>query len=246
MLNVLYFLMAINIVLILGSANLTDTGLSSIGELGCLLTDNDDVSPLIKHLYKYIENSSEWASIINDYAKLYKKYRPKIHKTGSRKGTSKKTYRGIPKATDVLINISAPSIGKLISLTKEEQQKLRPLIDRAVKGNNKIAKSGWILWWDKSPEEVEKDYPKESWFDRHSVGKVEWHIGTKRSLTKVGLILPANKKDVLMLMEKGSLYYKVSQASLALAKKCKIFNNEHPTKSPSCKTLPIPFDSRYQ
>lgn len=198
---------------IVGSANLTATGLNSIGEMSIEITDPLESDDIFKYINAYAEESHHWADVIDDYEKTHAQYKPAIRNSQKDPLFQIKTTIDLGKR----IKEIAPTMGVLSAIDKAEQDRINEAYLLAKDIFPGINKSNPIIYFDVTDEEIEEiqeEYPIDAWFDRPRDNDKDWGIGQQRMLCRVGGYYITEYKELIMFMKKGNIHYKVNEAIL--------------------------------
>lgn len=205
--------------LLIGSANLTNNGLESFGELLVEVSHSSIINQVVTHLDYYYKNSVLWHEVIKEYSKEYERNAPKFCEEAYQKYTSIIVKKRIKKSKSFTIRLTSPTIDELYLIEKDKAKQIASKLTELRKNSLGLAYTTWILFEDMPYEEVKSMYPIGSWFDRPEVCGQSWNIGTKRMLSRVGNVISLNENDVILVMKKGSTHYIVSKEILVLAER---------------------------
>lgn len=209
--------------LILGSANLTDTGLKSIGELSVEIQDLSQIYDIVECLDAYAVNSFDWEDKIELYAGIFRTNSPKISKEYSSKIIDEaiKIENNSKKIKSV-----APTMGMLYSLDLAANNRIKKTYFQLKDLTPNIISSFAVLYVldlkDKNATKV--DYPVGSYFDRPVFSNKEWNIGDKRMIARVGGYGETEIGELVMFMSRGCIHYRVNKAILSYAKELGIYD----------------------
>ena len=217
---------------IIGSANLTDTGLKSKGELSIDIK-NDDVNGIIEYIDSYLSISQSWSDCIDQYEKRYSENKStivasdvqslKINKPVNRKNKNKNSRLG--KVEYMSTNLVyqkrvSPTMDTLCKLSKEKLEKVDMVLKVAQIENSNIIKSNSILFFNQSPDDIEyihDKYKVNSIFDSPNGINQNWNIGDKRSICTIGAIRNISEDEVIIFMKRGCIHYEVTEEIISIA-----------------------------
>ena len=222
---------------IVGSANLTDTGLKSKGEL-CVEIINDDVNTISECIDRYLDTGLLWNECIDKYEKKYNENKLNIVKADVQSlKTSKIIKRAIKKKKTRLYkpmntytnlkyqNKVSPTMGILDKVTKEGQRKIDIAFKAARQKNLSINKTNAILFFNQSPEYIDyicDKYKVNSIFDRPDEINQSWNIGDKRCICTIGEVSRISEEEVIIFMKRGCIHYKVTPEIMDVAEELNI------------------------
>lgn len=212
---------------IVGSANLTDTGLKSKGELMIDINDEEVVYEVIEYLDGYLNESVEWKDYIDEYSKIYEKSKPIINNVKMKNLLSKLIISKNNKR--ISIRFTAPTMNDFKTVSKQEAERVYKVFENIKEQYNNINKSQWIIHTNFSKEEIKSlknKYPVGCYFDR-PIGIGEgWNIGDSRAICRVGAIVNTLEDEIVMFMKRGSIHYKVTDEIIKIAEKYGIKNDD--------------------
>lgn len=208
---------------VVGSANLTDNGLKSTGELMIEVSDKQTVDEISVYINEYVKESEEWSDCIKDYEKLYQKEKPELNKVKVKKLFKK--LNNTRNEQDTTISETAPTVGILQKTAKEDEEKVVQAFNSIKDQFTDIIKSHWVLFdvkEDGTIEDIRRKYPVGSSFDSPSDTNKTWEIGTKRKLSIVGAIESIGEGQHVMFVKKGCIHYVVTEEISKEAERLKI------------------------
>ncbi|NME09460.1 NgoFVII family restriction endonuclease [Paraclostridium bifermentans] len=212
---------------IVGSANLTDTGLKSKGELMIDINDEETVDEVIEYLDEYLNESVEWEDYIDEYSKIYEKYKPVINNSKMNNLLSKPIRKKSNKR--MTIRFTAPTMGTLHKISREVSDRVDNIFEFAKRENKNIISSYSIIYSDVSEEDIKdikNEYVSGYYFDRPIRIGEEWNIGDSRAICRVGAIVNTLEDEIVMFMKRGCIHYKVTDEIIKIAEKYGIKNDE--------------------
>lgn len=203
-----------------GSANLTDTGLKSIGELMIDINSEEDVNEITECLSNYLNCSEPWVDCIEEYEKRYKKYKPTIIESDTqglkryRLKNKKIKFRRLGKDEYKFTNLIAPTMGTLYKLSKEDSNRVDMELEMVQREHSNIVKTNSILFSEQSYEDIKyihNKYKIGSYFDKPDYANQNWNIGDKRSICTIGAIKNISEDEVVIFMRRGCIHYEVTE-----------------------------------
>lgn len=201
---------------IVGSANLTDTGLKSKGELAIYIND-ESVNDIIEYVNGYLEISEPWSGYIEKYEEIYKYNKStivtadinsfKVHKT-SIKLYKRKVKRGgrINNHND----LESPTQDDLYKVTSDKSKEMDSLYENIKYKYKSLIRVNSILF-DDSIIEINKKYKVNSYIDRPKYTSDSWNIGDNRAICTIGAIEELSDDEVVIFMKGRSFYYDVTE-----------------------------------
>lgn len=212
---------------IVGSANLTDTGLKSKGELMIDINDEEVVYDVIEYLDGYLNESVEWKDYIDEYSKIYEKSKPIINNAKMKNLLSKVIRSKNNKR--ISIRFTAPTMNGFKTVSKQEAERVYKVFENIKEKYNNINKSQWIIHTNFSKEEIKSlknKYPVGCYFDSAEDIDDGWNIGDRRIICCVGAIAHTLEDEIVMFMKRGSIHYKVTDEIIKIAEKYGIKNDD--------------------
>ncbi len=203
---------------LVGSANLTDTGLASRGELMIEVNDDNTVNTIVTYIDHYLNESENWHDCINKYKTIYEKCKPAIKKINT--SSLFKKINLVRRKTKLTIRYTAPTMEVLGIATKEQEASVAKIFDSVKEQFLDIIKSYWITfseYEDYGIDEIREKYPIGSCFDRPRDINRTWEIGTKRMICYVGAIVNILDDEIVMFMKKGCTHYSVTEEIIKVA-----------------------------
>lgn len=214
---------------IVGSANLTDTGLKSKGELMVEINDKKMVDEIVAYLDSYSNDSEKWIDYIEEYSQTYEKHKltitnPKITNLIKKRRKKKNNSR-------LTIRFTAPTIDTLSKGSKEQKDRVNNIFEIVKKKHEDLIKAHWVIYSDMSVEEIKSIKEKYSigcCFDRPIGINENWNIGDDRAICYVGSIVDTLEDEIVMFMKKKKrcTHYKVTEEIIEAAEKYFIKNDD--------------------
>lgn len=211
---------------IVGSANLTDTGLKSKGELMVEVNDENSVDEIIDYLDSYLNDSEKWIDCIDEYSKIYEKHKPTI--TNAKMTNLIKKRKRKKSNSRLTIRFTAPTMDTLEKASKEQEKRVNEIYKIVKKDHENLIKSHWVIYSNLSEEEIEnvkEKYPMGCCFDRPIGINENWDIGDSRAICYVGLIVNTLEDEIVMFM-KSCTHYKVTEDIIKIAENYSIKNED--------------------
>lgn len=202
---------------LVGSANLTETGLESRGELMVEVDDEYTIDSIVNYIDYYLNESEHWHKYIDKYEKIYENAKPYIKEVNTI-GMFKKSRILKPKLK-MTIRFTAPTMDSLRTVSKEEEKRVLKIYDSIKEQYPDINKSNWILFnrTEDDIDAIRDKYPIGSCFDRPRDTNKTWEIGTNRIICNVGAIVKIHEDEVVMFMKKGCIHYRVTKEIIKVA-----------------------------
>lgn len=219
---------------IVGSANLTDNGLESNGELMVEVDDNKTVDAIVDYINNYLNKSVDWCLCINEYFNIYKKNKPIITETNTAELFKKKRFHKIKQR--LTIRFVAPTMGIIGKASKEQEERVQVIFENTKRKFPDINKSYWIIYSKSSGDDldaVKANYPIGSCFDRPKDINHDWEIKANRIICNVGAVVNTLDDEIVMFMKKGCIHYVVTEKIIRIAEKLGIKSDDEdyiPTK----------------
>ncbi|WP_271812814.1 phospholipase D family protein [Clostridium beijerinckii] len=220
--------------IIIGSANLTENGLNSFGEIMIEVKDKETIKEVYNYINNYCFDSEDWNEYIYNYSKMYNQVDIKEVSKAQLFKKSKKIKLHTQKKLEK-IKFAAPTMGILTTASKEENEEIRKLFEKIKNNYVNLRKYGWIRYnveYDEEIEEIKEKYPVGSYFDKPRDNNTDWEIGANREICKVGAIVDINDSQIVIFMEKGCIHYIVTEEIIKLAEELEIKkeNDKPPTE----------------
>ncbi|WP_313558809.1 restriction endonuclease PLD domain-containing protein [Ruminiclostridium cellobioparum] len=219
---------------LIGSANLTETGLESKGELMVEVDNQHTIDSVVSYIDRYLNESEYWQEYIDKYEMIYENTKPDIKKDNTN-GLFKKQRILKPKQKKT-IRFTAPTMDALGTVSEEQEERVIEIFDSVKEQHTDINKSNWILFYDQTEADndtIREKYLIGSCFDRPKDNNKTWEIGTNRIICNVGAIVNTQDDELVMFMKKGCIHYRVTEEFILTAERLGIKSDdeEHiPTK----------------
>lgn len=219
---------------LVGSANLTETGLKSRGELMVEVNDEQTIESIVDYIDSYLNESESWQEYIDKYEAVYEDSKPNIKKVNTT-GFFKKP-RVLKAKQKMTIRFTAPTMDVLGNVSKDQEKRVHEIFDSVKQKYPEINKSSWIIYSYQSEDEIDairEKYPIGSCFDRPSDNNKTWEIGTNRIICNVGAIVNTLDDEIVMFMKKGCIHYRVIAEIIEAAERLGIKTDDEellPTK----------------
>ncbi len=204
---------------IVGSANLTNTGLDSNGELMIETNDENTVNSVVKYVDHYLNESEDWNYYINKYANIYEKVKPQIAKINKTELFKNKKMKSKIKRK-LTIRFTAPTMGILGKANNEQEERVKVVFGKIKNQFPDINKSNWITYSEQTTDDIyiiKEEYPIGSCFDRPRDNYSDWEIGSNRMICNVGAIASTLDDEIVMFMKKGCIHYTVNEEIVEIA-----------------------------
>lgn len=186
----------------IGSANLTDTGLTSESELLVKVSDVDTVNEVSDYINVIVKESTDWNLEIERYTNDYEKqkvkpinYQPFIPKRRNEYTTIKRKR--------ALISNAARTVDIIEKADDDEEKFAKESFDLLSKKYPNLNKNNWVIFRGLSKKEIQQrqsEYKIGSYFDREdSYNGSGWEIGAKRKICVVGAFYIDEDKGLCIL-----------------------------------------------
>lgn len=200
--------------MLVGSANLTDMGLQSVGELTLEIDDISIIEETISYLNTFIKNSFNWSKHIAAYTEHYNaikhshpENRP-VFKFPKKKKLKPilKCKQASPKPmlnTDIK---AGETVNSVTRISKEESEMVDEIFETLKETKNDISKQFYLLYYNEenlSLDELEERFPIGGYYDCACIGRKNdnWEIGSKRVICKIGATRKTyNNKDLVIFL----------------------------------------------
>lgn len=137
---------------LVGSANLTEAGLGSTGELMVKIDDKFTLDDIVNYIDYYLNESRSWDDYIDRYEAIYRNEKPNIKNVNSRALFYKsKLFKPKQKMT---IKFTAPTMSILGTVSKEQIERVNAIFKSVKDQYPDINKSNWIIYSDQTEEEI--------------------------------------------------------------------------------------------
>jgi HKD family nuclease len=219
---------------LVGSANLTETGLESKGELMVEVNEEHAIESIVDYIDGYLNESESWQEFIDKYEAVYEDTKPDVKKVNIKRLFKKS--RILKTKQKMTIRFTAPTMNVLGNVSKEQKARVFEIVDSVKRLYPDINKSNWIIYSDQPDDEIDtirEKYPIGSCFDRPRDTNKTWEIKTNRIICNVGAIVNTLDDEIVMFMKKGCIHYRVTEEIIDSAERLGIISDDEdhiPTK----------------
>lgn len=226
---------------IVGSANLTDTGLKSRGELSIDI-NNEGVNDIMEYVNGYLKISKPWSDCIDKYEEIYKNNKStivtadinnfKVHDALIRfsKRKIKRLKINIPN------DLESPTQDNLYEVTSDKSKEIDSLYDNVKYKYKNLIRVNSILF-EGSIIEINEKYKVNSYLDRPKCTSDSWNIGDNRGICTIGAIEELSDDEVVIFMKGRSFYYNVTKEIIDKAEELGIKSIDDEESIPSKENM---------
>lgn len=212
---------------IVGSANLTDTGLKSRGELSIDI-NSDGVNDIMEYINGYLKISKPWSDCIDKYEEIYKNNKSTL--VTSDINNFKVDEKNIPN------DLQSPTQDDLYEVTSDKSKEIDSLYDNVKYKYKNLIRVNAILCED-SIIEINKKYKVNSYLDRPKYTSDSWNIGDNRGICTIGAIEELSNDEVVIFMKGRSFYYNVTKEIIDKAEELGIKSIDDEESIPSKENM---------